>query len=153
MTTNKIFYTIRTIVFFIVTTSYGQNNSVSVEFISNNIFEISESTLTKIDSLELLEFTGFDKYQSHEINFDADQNQDLICKIAGTAEKSFIVTIMEWDNDQEKFIEKPNRAMNPFGEVHMRQKTVFDFNSNLLIFKNFFEEAISTRLSQYFDRS
>ena len=133
MTTNKIFYTIRTIVFFIVTISYGQNNSVSVEFISNNIFEISESTLIKIDSLELLEFTGFDKYQSHEINFDDDQNQDLICKIAGTAEKSFIVTIMEWDNDQEKFIEKPNRAMNPFGEVHMRQKTVFDFNNDGLL--------------------
>ena len=89
--------------------------------------------MIKIDSLELLEFTGFDKYQSHEINFDDDQNQDLICKIAGTAEKSFIVTIMEWDNDQEKFIEKPNRAMNPFGEVHMRQKTVFDFNNDGLL--------------------
>lgn len=119
--------------FFFSFFAYCQNNEITIEFISDNVFEVSESTLNEIESLELLEFTGFDQYQSHEINFDNDQNQDLICKIAGDAEKSFIVSIFEWDDEKQKFTENSNYMMNPFGEVHMRKKTVFDFNNDGLL--------------------
>lgn len=113
--------------------TFCQNNEITIEFISDNVFEVSESTLDKIESLQLLEWTGFDSFQSHDVNFDGDDKQDLICKIAGNAEKSFIVSIFEWDDEKQKFIENSNYMMNPFGEVHMRQKNVYDFNNDGLM--------------------
>ena len=119
--------------FFFSFFAYCQNNEITIEFISDNVFEVSESTLNKIESLQLLEWTGFDSFQVHDVNFDGDDKQDLICKIAGNAEISFIVSIFEWDDEKQKFIENSNYMMNPFGEVHMRQKNVYDFNNDGLM--------------------